>query len=122
MKKIALTMVAGLMALNIEAGEVKFKVTNMHCANCQKRVEKTLKAVETVSDVKVNLEKKIVRVEFDETKTSANALLQVLKDAKYEAEITTGCGGCKHEGNESEHKGECQKDGEKSDCKHDEKK
>lgn len=97
MKKIVLLMVAGMMALSVEAGNVVFKVTNMHCGNCAKRVEKTLKANGAVSDVAVDLEKKTVKVTFDDSKTNAEALQKVLTDAKFEAEVAKGCGGCKHE-------------------------
>lgn len=112
MKKIVLFMFAGMLAVSAEAGNVVFKVTNMHCGNCAKRVEKTLKANEAVSDVVVNLEKKAVKVTFDEAKTNADALKQVLTDAKFQAEVAKGCGGCKHKKD-----GANKAEGEKHECK-----
>jgi copper chaperone CopZ len=111
MKKIVLLMFAGMLAMSVEAGNVVFKVTNMHCGNCAKRVEKTLKANEAVSDVEVNLEKKAVKVTFDETKTNAEALQLALTEAKFQAEVAKGCGGCKH------HKEAAEGEGEKHECK-----
>lgn len=112
MKKIVLFLFAGMLAVSAEAGNVVFKVTNMHCGNCAKRVEKTLKANEAVSDVVVNLEKKAVKVTFDEAKTNADALKQVLTDAKFQAEVAKGCGGCKHKKD-----GANKAEGEKHECK-----
>ena len=114
-KKIVLMMFAGMMAMSVEAGDVVFKVTNMHCDNCAKGVEKTLKANEAVSDVVVNLEKKAVKVTFDEQKTNAEALQQTLTDAKFQAEVSKGCqhgdkGQCeKHDGENDKH--QCGGDG-----------
>jgi copper chaperone CopZ len=108
MRKIVMMMFAALFAMNVMADDVNFKVTNIRCQNCAKRVEKTLKANEAVKEVKVDLENKIVSVNYDGEKANADALLKTLTDAKYQAEIMKkgGCGhhngkegGCgKHEG------------------------
>lgn len=57
---------ATMFSLSMLAGNVNFKVTNMHCGNCAKRVEKALKANEAVSEVNVNLEAQTVSVTFDD--------------------------------------------------------
>ena len=104
MKKIVMMMFAALFTMNVMADNVKFKVNNMHCENCAKRVEKTLKANDAVSEVKVNLECKAVCVSYDAQKTNVEALQKALSDAKFEAEIAKQCDdkeGCKGEG---EHK------------------
>ena len=107
MKKIVMTMFAALFAMNVLADNVKFKVTNIRCQNCAKRVEKTLKANEAVQEVNVDLQAKTVCVSYDASKANAEALLKTLTDAKYQAEILKQCndkeakGGCgKHEGKE----------------------
>lgn len=107
MKKIVMMMFAALFAMNVMADNVKFKVTNIRCQNCAKRVEKTLKANEAVQEVNVDLQAKTVSVSYDAKKANAEALLKTLTDAKYQAEILKQCdgkeakGGCgKHEGKE----------------------
>jgi len=101
MKKIVVMMFAAMFAMNVLADNVKFKVTNMRCQNCAKRVEKTLKANEAVKEVKVDLVAKTVCVSYDAEKANADVLLKSLTDAKYQAEIMKQCNGkgCgKHEG------------------------
>jgi copper chaperone CopZ len=128
MRKIVLMMFASMLVGSMMAGNVNFKVTNMHCGNCAKRVEKTLKANEAVSEVKVNLEKKVVTVAFDEQKTTTDDLLNALTDAKFQAEIAKG--GCNHHANNAQqegkggcghHGGEAQQGG-KGGCGHHDKK
>ncbi len=99
MKKIVFMAMAVLCSLNIMADNVKFKINNMHCENCAKRVEKVLKANEAVSMVKVNLEEKTVCVSFDADKTNVEALKKALDEAKFQTEIAKQCKngeGCKH--------------------------
>jgi copper chaperone CopZ len=115
MKKIVMMVFAAMVTVNVMADNVKFKVTNIRCQNCAKRVEKTLKANEAVQEVSVDLQAKTVTVSFDEKKANAEALLKTLTDAKYQAEIFDGKeakGGCgKHEG-----KGGCGKHEGKGGC------
>ena len=51
MKKIVMMVFAAMVTVNVMADNVKFKVTNIRCQNCAKRVEKTLKANEAVQEV-----------------------------------------------------------------------
>lgn len=118
MRKIVMMMFAALFAMNVLADNVKFKVTNIRCQNCAKRVEKTLKANEAVKEVNVDLQAKTVCVSYDAEKANAEALLKMLTDAKYQAEIQKQCSGkgCgKHEGKE----GGCGKhEGKQGGCGH----
>ena len=98
-------MFAAMVTVNVMADNVKFKVTNIRCQNCAKRVEKTLKTNEAVQEVTVDLQAKTVCVSYDAKKANAEALLKTLTDAKYQTEILKQCdgkkGGCgKHEGKE----------------------
>ncbi|MCR4582625.1 MAG: heavy-metal-associated domain-containing protein [Prevotella sp.] len=113
MKKIIMMTFAALLALNVMADNVQFKIDNMHCQNCVKRVEKALKANEAVSSVKVNLEDKAVCVSYDAEKTNVEALQKALTDVRFQAVVAKECDkkeGCKHEGckhdgkQEGEHK------------------
>lgn len=115
MKKTVMMMFAAMFALNVLADNVKFKVSNMHCQNCAKRVEKALKANEAVSEVKVNLESKAVCVSYDAAKTNVEAIQKALTDAKFQAEVAIQCDkaeGCKHEGKAGEHK--CKHEGQQA--------
>ena len=116
-----MTMFAALFTINMMADNVKFKIKNMNCEICAKRIEKVLTENGAVTKVKVNLECKAVCISYDATKTNVEALQKALTDAKFQAEIAKQCnkeGGCKHEGKEGEHK--CgKKDGqqeEKHEC------
>ena len=91
MKKIVMMMFAAMFTMNLLAENVKIKVTNMHCENCAKRVEKTLKTNEAVSQVKVDLECQTVCVSYDAEKTNVEALTKALIDAKFEVEIVKQC-------------------------------
>lgn len=100
-------MLIATFAMNVLADNVKFKVSNMHCGNCAKRVEKALKANEAVSEVKVNLESKAVCVSYDAAKTDVETIQKALADAKFRAEVVKQCDkaeGCKHEDKAGEHK------------------
>ena len=108
-------MFAALFAMNVLADNVKFKVINMHCENCAKRVEKALKANEAVSEVKVDLESKTVCVSYDAAKTDVETIQKALADAKFQAEVAKQCDkaeGCKHEGEAGGHK--CKHEGEQA--------
>lgn len=111
MKRINVIMVASLLAVSAVADNVKFTIGNMHCLNCANRVEKTLKGNENVKEVKVDIENKTVCVSYDEKNTTAEALLNVLTEANFQAEITKKCGGCKKHGEGRK----CEK-GEGQDC------
>jgi copper ion binding protein len=61
-----------------------FKIGSMSCGHCQKRVQDTLMNIDGVSKAVVNLEKGEAVVEYDELKTSADALKNAVADAGYE--------------------------------------
>jgi copper chaperone CopZ len=113
-KKIAMMLSAVVLAVNVQAANVKFKVSNMNGEDSAKRVEMTLKANDAVSKVKVNLEGQAVCVSYDEKKTSVEVIRKALSDAKFQVEILKQCnkeGGCKHDGKEEKHGcgGDCKK-------------
>ena len=65
-----------LCVLNIHAGNDKKKETvtylvSMTCGNCQQRIEKNIPYEKGVTDLKVDLEHKLVTVEFRSDKTNA---------------------------------------------------
>ena len=62
--------------MNVNAGNDKKKETvtylvSMTCGNCQQRIEKNIPYEKGVTDLKVDLEKKLVTVEYRTDKTNA---------------------------------------------------
>ncbi len=75
----------------METGKIKtltLPVEGMTCASCVARVEKTLKKVDGVGTVNVNLATEKVSLEFDESKTDLAALAQMVNDAGYKLDIS----------------------------------
>ena len=76
----------------METGKIKtftLPVEGMTCASCVARVEKTLKKVDGVGTVNVNLATEKVSLEFDESKTDLAALAQMVNDAGYKLDISS---------------------------------
>lgn len=117
MKKIVMMMFAGLLSVSALADNVMFRIPNMHCQNCAKRVEKALKASEAVNEVSVDLENRTVCVAYDAQKATAEVLQQSLADARFKAEVAKQCDrkeGCARKADGAR---KCQKEGgEKKDC------
>ena len=63
----------------------KFNVLGMSCAACQAHVEKAVNHVDGVTKVEVNLLKGTMNVEFDESKTSSEAICDAVTKAGYRA-------------------------------------
>ena len=62
-----------------------FDVTGMTCSACSNRVEKVVSHVPGVEDVNVNLLKNSMTVDYDETKTGLEQIIQAVTDAGYGA-------------------------------------
>jgi mercuric transport protein len=62
-----------------------FAVKGWHCSGCSNRTAAALKKVDGVKKVDTDADKGQVFVAFDDSKTSAQALANVIKDAGYEA-------------------------------------
>ena len=65
---------------------VKFKATQMSCGGCANKVKKLLTGVDGVTDVAVNLESKIVTVNYDSQKTDAAKIQDSFKQISYTVE------------------------------------
>lgn len=71
-----------------EMAEVTFSV-DLHCADCQKKVEAALPYVKGVKDMKVSLENGTIWLKYDPTKTSKQVLANELLKMGYEAKEIT---------------------------------
>ena len=64
---------------------VKMPVNGMVCSACQSNVKKTIKAVDGVTDVEVNLEKKFALFTFDPKKVKIEQVQKAVNDKGFEA-------------------------------------
>lgn len=58
---------------------------SMHCESCKKKIEKNIAYEKGVSDLKVDLDKKTVAVEYRTDKTSPEKLIAAFEKLGYEA-------------------------------------
>lgn len=68
----------------------KFNVTGMTCSACSANVERSVKKLDGVQSVNVNLLTKSMSVEFDETETDNNTIIEAVVDAGYNASLFSG--------------------------------
>ncbi|KKK46034.1 hypothetical protein LCGC14_0512480 [marine sediment metagenome] len=64
---------------------MKIKVTGMHCGNCVSKVEKSLKNLDGVNKVSVNLRKGEAKVGYDPNKTGFNNFQAAIQEVGYQA-------------------------------------
>lgn len=64
---------------------VKMPVDGMVCNACQSNVKKTIKSVDGVNDVEVNLEKKFAVFSFDPKKVKIEQVQKAVNDKGFEA-------------------------------------
>ncbi|MDR2040672.1 MAG: cation transporter [Bacteroidales bacterium] len=88
-------LLTGLVTLNAQESkkqqktkkteEVTFAV-NMNCHNCQAKIEKNLPWEKGVKDIKVDLKKKTVKVDYDPSKTTEDKLKESIEKLSFTVE------------------------------------
>ena len=68
----------------------KFKITGMMCSACQAHVEKTVKGIDGIKKVNVNLLSGTMDVSYDEKLLSGKDIISAVKKEGYGAEIFSG--------------------------------
>ena len=68
-----------------ETKAVIIPVDGLICVACAARIKQTLQAIDGVSDVRVDLEHRNVRVQYRETKTSTDSLVAAINGLGYKA-------------------------------------
>lgn len=63
--------------------KIRLQITGMTCVNCQNKIEKRLTSTKGVIRVKVSYNKASAEIEFDEKKTSPEALTRVIQGLGY---------------------------------------
>ena len=87
-KLVALAALAALTSPIWAAPQtVTLSVPDMNCAACPITVKKALTKVSGVSKTDVNLDRREVKVTFDDAKTSVEALRRATKDAGYPSTV-----------------------------------
>ena len=67
----------------------KFDITGMTCSACVSHVEKSVRKLDGVSDVNVNLLTNSMAVEFEDSTLSADKIIESVQDAGYDAFVKT---------------------------------
>ena len=95
MKKTILTLVIAMIATiaMAENKTVKLYIPGMECKNCQAKVENVLNYEKGVKKISVELEKRIVTIQYDDKKTSVKTLQDaLLKELKFKSQEVKGDG------------------------------
>ncbi len=66
---------------------IKIKCAEMSCDACKKSITKSIKLLQGIIKLDINLENKIITVVIDDTKTDEQSVLNAVIEAGYEAEI-----------------------------------
>ena len=77
MKKIFLVTLL-MMSSTVFAEKMEVKVKGMVCSFCTNGVEKTFKAREEVKSIKVDMDEKLVSIDFKDQKTMSDDLVKKL--------------------------------------------
>lgn len=67
--------------------EKYFRITGMHCASCQMRIEKVIGKTDGVSEVNVNLATNKMRVKYDEGSLSVDDIINKVSSIGFQAEL-----------------------------------
>lgn len=82
---VALLSVAAVMAKDIRV--VVFKVTQMHCENCEKKVKDNMRFEKGLKEVSTVVKDRTVTITYDAEKTNVKNLQAGFKKFNYEAEF-----------------------------------
>lgn len=82
---VALLSVAGVMAKDIRV--VVFKVSQLHCENCEQKVKKNIRFEKGVKELVTELKTKTVSITYDAEKTNVKNLQAGFKKFEFEAEF-----------------------------------
>lgn len=78
-----------IIAQSTSAQTVGLSVTGMHCDNCTSKVDRALRGVEGVKDVKVDLKSGSAEVSLASSSVKTDALVKAVSEAGYGAETTS---------------------------------
>lgn len=76
-----------ITASDTEVKTVKFSCKEISCNGCKKHITESVIALNGIKNVDVNIEKKTVKVKFDDTKVTVERIKEAIEEAGYSAEI-----------------------------------
>ena len=82
---ITLLSVTAVMAKDIRTAV--FKVSQMHCENCERKVKNNIKFEKGVKEISTDLKTRTVSITYDADKTNVEKLKAGFKKFNYEAEF-----------------------------------
>ena len=82
MKKLLSVLIVGFIC-SLNAKNVDIEIKKMHCPLCTTMIKKAILKVDGVKEVKVRLNTKKAHVNFDESKTNIDEILQAIKTTSY---------------------------------------
>ncbi len=82
---VALLSVVAVMAKDIRV--VVFKVSQMHCEKCEKKVRDNMRFEKGLKDISTEVKTKMVTITYDAEKTNVKKLQAGFNKFKYEAEF-----------------------------------
>lgn len=82
---VALLSVAAVLAKDIRVAV--FKVTQMHCENCEKKVKNNMRFEKGLKDISTVVKDRIVTITYDAEKTNVKNLQAGFKKFDYDAEF-----------------------------------
>ncbi|MBO6793041.1 MAG: heavy-metal-associated domain-containing protein [Balneolaceae bacterium] len=70
-----------------EGKSLKLKITGMTCAGCSNHISNALKEVDGIIDHKVEYPGDLAAIQYDPKKTNPDAIIKVIEQTGYKAEI-----------------------------------
>lgn len=78
--------VATAQAQKVEIKTVTYEV-NMHCQSCKAKIERDIVFEKGVKEVEATLDKKLVTVKYDATKTDPEKIAKAIEKLGYKAKV-----------------------------------
>lgn len=66
---------------------ITIKCKEMSCEGCKREITRSIKTIEGITSIEINLETHLIKVSFDESKTSPKKIIEAIADAGYDSEL-----------------------------------
>ena len=66
---------------------IKIKCTEMTCDGCKRSITRSINGLQGIAKLDINLETKVITVDFDDSKTSEQNIINAVVEAGFDAEI-----------------------------------
>lgn len=66
---------------------ITVNIQGMSCGHCSAAVERAVKGIQGINDIKVSLADKNAQISFDENKTDTTAILSAITEEGYQASL-----------------------------------